>query len=69
MNETYGQTIHGPDGSVSVSGCVSAEDAVYKATDLAIASGWAPPRWWQYWLPSWPENCVEEYSNRCLEGR
>lgn len=61
---TYGQNIDGPDGSAGVMGCGSAKEAVAKATDLAMASGWHPPHWWEFWLPRWPEACEAEYHER-----
>jgi hypothetical protein len=61
----YGQKILGPDGSVSVSNCVTRQQAIECTTALAISSGWAPPKWWQLWIPPWPEECCAEYQRQC----
>lgn len=64
MMALYGQTIHGPDGSVSVDNCTTRQVAIEKTVDLAIKSGWRPPKFWQPWLPEWSEDCRAEYQRR-----
>lgn len=60
----YSQKISGPDGYVMVDGCATRNAAVHKAVDMAIKSGWHPPRWWEFWLPQWSDDCVIEYRRR-----
>ena len=62
MNETtYGQMMQWHDGygrqRIEVSGCSSLEEARASALHMALASGWTPPRWWQWWRwqdPAYP---------------
>lgn len=45
----YGQTIVWGKASVSVNGCLTPEEAKRKAHEMAKASGWTNPKWWQFW--------------------
>lgn len=58
---TYGQTVYLSDGSVSVSGSRSPEEATERAVHMAISSGWRAPRWWEFWNPPCPAHVREEY--------
>lgn len=54
---TYGQSIvwterDGSVTTVSVSDCVTPDEARGKALKSARLFGWAPPRWWQWWRRS-----------------
>ena len=46
---TYGYTIKWGDGSVTTEGHSTFERAVFVAVDIALMSGWTPPRWWEFW--------------------
>lgn len=48
-NITFGKSIKVCDGIISVSGCVTPEDADLKVKDLVISMGYRPPAWWKFW--------------------
>lgn len=59
----YGQSIRWTslDGSVTeiaVSDCDSAKEARQKAIEFAEASGWRPPRWYEFWR--WRDTRIPE---------
>lgn len=46
----YGYTVRWDGGNtVSATGCTSIEEAKEKAWQFAIALGYKPPKWWQFW--------------------
>ena len=45
----YGFIIRTSDGSCTVSKCETRKEAVKSCLDFAIASGWKPPKWWEFW--------------------
>lgn len=73
MNEcvcTFGQAIVDHRGGVcAVSGCTTYAGAIEKCVRLAIATGMAPPLWYQFWRPQWPEDCRREHARQIALAR
>jgi hypothetical protein len=59
---TYGYSIEWTTWNgrqrVTVTECSTPQEAYRETLDLAIRSGWTPPRWWQFWR--WSDQRVVE---------
>lgn len=64
MMIVYAQSLKDAAGFCSVGHCNTREEAVRKCVSLAIKTGMCPPRWWRFWLPKWPKDCVAEYKRQ-----
>lgn len=63
---TYGYTIRWSGGAVTANGHARFENAVFVAVDIALASGWTPPRWWEFWR--WSETQVDDHIRAALDA-
>lgn len=65
MPVQYGQTIVVDNGrfsgTISVGNYDTLEEATRVAVCLAIADGWYPRRWYQFWRPKCPDHVRAEY--------
>lgn len=67
MSRSYSQAITWHDGdaihAVEASGFKTRREAFAAALEDARASGWTPPRWWQFWRWSDTDYSKSEFCN------
>ena len=63
---SYGAMLSRSDGgeTIKVAGLSSFEEAEALVVELAIKSGWKPPKRWQFWKNQWPKWAVDEYKRQ-----